>query len=164
MTQHLKKKEQANVDRSDAPGHQTGFISRLVQAGRYIPLYRLALCYLLVSLILRLVLSAFFGPTAHVAFGHFPAILALGLVNDLVELLYLLAPFSLYLLIMPQRAYCSRPGRVIMAVFLWLVLFGMFYLAAVQFFFFQEFDARFNLVAVDYLIYPHEVLVNIWQS
>ncbi|MEZ4484643.1 MAG: hypothetical protein R2864_08610 [Syntrophotaleaceae bacterium] len=29
---------------------------------------------------------------------------------------------------------------------------------------FEEFDARFNLVAVDYLIYPTEVLVNIWES
>ena len=47
---------------------------------------------------------------------------------------------------------------------LWFSLFGLMYLCVVQFFFFQEFDARFNLVAVDYLIYPHEVFVNIWES
>ncbi|HEY1173871.1 MAG TPA: LTA synthase family protein [Verrucomicrobiae bacterium] len=31
-------------------------------------------------------------------------------------------------------------------------------------FFFEEFQSRFNTVAVDYLIYPHEVFVNIWES
>ncbi len=43
-------------------------------------------------------------------------------------------------------------------------VFGLLYLGAVEFFFFDEFDARFNFVAVEYLIYPHEVFVNIWQS
>ena len=164
MIQHRKMKEQTNLDSFDGTVHETGFLNRLAHNGRYAPLYWLGLCYLLVSLLLRLVLSAVFGPTANVPFWHIPAILSLGLINDLVELLYLLVPFSLYLLIIPQRIYCSRPGRLIMATSLWLLLFGMLYLTAVQFFFFQEFDARFNLVAVDYLIYPHEVLVNIWES
>jgi len=30
--------------------------------------------------------------------------------------------------------------------------------------FFSEFDGRFNFVAVDYLIYPSEVVTNIWES
>jgi phosphoglycerol transferase MdoB-like AlkP superfamily enzyme len=34
----------------------------------------------------------------------------------------------------------------------------------VEIFFFDEFNARFNFIAVDYLIYPHEVFVNIWDS
>src|SRR3546814_20112374 len=37
----------------------------------------------------------------------------------------------------------------------------MLYLAAMEYFFFDEFNARFNLVAVDYLIYPTETLGNI---
>lgn len=164
MVQHRQMKKPANFDCSDGTGHEIGLVNRLIHGGRYAPLYWLGLCYLLVSLLLRLVLSAVFGPAAHVPFWHVPAITGLGLINDLVELLYLLVPFSLYLLIIPQRIYCSRPGRLIMATSLWMLLFGMLYLTAVQFFFFQEFDARFNLVAVDYLIYPHEVLVNIWES
>jgi phosphoglycerol transferase MdoB-like AlkP superfamily enzyme len=33
-----------------------------------------------------------------------------------------------------------------------------------EFFFFDEFKARFNTVAVDYILYPREVFVNIWES
>jgi len=40
----------------------------------------------------------------------------------------------------------------------------MLFLYACEYFFFDEFDARFNLVAVDYLMYPTEVAINIWDS
>lgn len=162
--QHRKKREQVNVGSSNITGCKEGLIGRFLCENRYAPLYWVGLCYVLISLLLRLVLFTAFGPVAHVPFVHIPVIMGLGLVNDLVELIYLLVPLSLYLLLVPQRFYCSRFGRCGMATFLGLLLFGMLYLSSVQFFFFQEFDARFNLVAVDYLVYPHEVLVNIWES
>jgi phosphoglycerol transferase MdoB-like AlkP superfamily enzyme len=40
------------------------------------------------------------------------------------------------------------------------VVFGAF----VEFFFFEEFDARFNHVALDYLLFPGEVAGNVWES
>ena len=54
--------------------------------------------------------------------------------------------------------------RAAVRVALALVVYGLTYLAAVEYFFFDEFNARFNFVAVEYLIYPHEVFINIWQS
>src|SRR6266498_3682524 len=43
----------------------------------------------------------------------------------------------------------------------WLVeLFLIF----AEYYFFEEFRSRFNTVAVDYLLYPHEVFVNIWDT
>ena len=33
-----------------------------------------------------------------------------------------------------------------------------------EYFFFEEFNSRFNAVSADYLIYPGEVFINIWQS
>lgn len=42
-----------------------------------------------------------------------------------------------------------------------LAIFGMLYLAVTEYFFFEEFTARLNYVAVDYLIFHHEVFVNI---
>ncbi|MBU1139620.1 MAG: sulfatase-like hydrolase/transferase [Proteobacteria bacterium] len=140
------------------------FAGTFFKVGRFIPLYWLGLFYLLVSFLLRLVLFVAFGPPATVPLWHLPPVLGLGLINDMIQLLYLLTPLSLYLLLTPQRIYNSFPGRLIVRMAMWLVIFGMLYLTAVQFFFFQEYDARFNLVAVDYLIYPHEVFVNIWQS
>lgn len=48
-------------------------------------------------------------------------------------------------------------------------LFAAFYSALVfhgfvEFFFFEEFKARFNHIALDYLLFPGEVAGNIWQS
>jgi phosphoglycerol transferase MdoB-like AlkP superfamily enzyme len=45
-------------------------------------------------------------------------------------------------------------------VFGYVTIFLLF----VEYFFFDEFKSRFNTVAVDYLIYPKEVFVNIWES
>jgi len=36
--------------------------------------------------------------------------------------------------------------------------------AVSEWLFWEEFGARFNFIAVDYLLYTHEVLANIWQS
>ena len=135
-----------------------GTVSARLQSccSRYIPLLWLALGYIVVSLILRLGLLTFFGPTAHVPMQDYPGIIFFGSVNDLVEVVYLMVPFALYLLLAPQWIYNSRAGRLAMVLLLWLTVFGMLYLCAVQYYFFQEYDARFNLVAVDYLIYPNE--------
>ncbi len=137
---------------------------RFFANSRYFPLYCLGVGYIGISLLLRIVLLSFFGPTAHVPLLQYPSILFLGTVDDLIEALYLLAPCTFVFLLLPQRMYNSKAGRIFMAVLLWLLFFGMLYLCAVQFFFFQEFDARFTLVAVDYLLYPHEVFINIWES
>ncbi len=38
------------------------------------------------------------------------------------------------------------------------------FIAAIEYFFFSELDARLNLVAVDYLMYPTEVVGDIWAE
>lgn len=38
------------------------------------------------------------------------------------------------------------------------------FLVISEWFFFEEFDSRFNTVAIDYLIYPHEVFTNLRES
>ena len=43
-------------------------------------------------------------------------------------------------------------------------IFGSLYLGVSEIVFFDEFSSRFNYVAVDYLIYPHEVFINIWET
>lgn len=137
---------------------------RTMQTYRLAPLVVIALCYLLVSLVLRLVLAVAFGFNN----GMQPIVLAptllLGLINDSIALCYLLAPIFLLLTFMPQRLYQSRAGCLIVAATSWLSCFSILYLSVIQYYFFKEFHARFNLVAVDYLIYPHEVFINIYQS
>ena len=38
------------------------------------------------------------------------------------------------------------------------------FLAVVEYFYFEEFNARFNRIALDYVLFPHEVFVNVWES
>jgi phosphoglycerol transferase MdoB-like AlkP superfamily enzyme len=128
------------------------------------PLMFLGGIYMAISFGLRIVLWRSFGLPASVPWTELPLLLATGTVNDTVELLYLLAPLSLYLCLLPGRLGSRRWHRRVFALATFLVLFGMLYLAVTEYFFFEEFDSRFNLVAVDYLIYPTEVLVNIWNS
>src|SRR5262249_49407412 len=38
------------------------------------------------------------------------------------------------------------------------------FLLIAEFYFFDEFKSRYNTVAIDYLLYPHEVFINIWDT
>ena len=50
------------------------------------------------------------------------------------------------------------------ALGLFLFWFVQVFLLMAEYYFFDEFRSRFNTVAVDYLLYPHEVFINIWDS
>jgi phosphoglycerol transferase MdoB-like AlkP superfamily enzyme len=105
-----------------------------------------------------------FGPPAGVGASELLVILAGGLFNDAVVALYLLTPLALYTALLPDRWYRSRANRAVLAAGSWLTLFALAFLAVVEAYFFQEFDARFNLVAFDYLAYPTEVAGDVWAE
>lgn len=123
-----------------------------------------AVYVIVVSTIARLVLFVVFaGPSGAAAWLVVPTLLV-GLGNDLVNSLALLLPLVVSLWMLPPAFHRLPVGRALLAGQLWLGLFAVSFLAVVEFFFFKEFNARFNLVAVDYLIYPHEVFGNIAAS
>ncbi|MBI3529462.1 MAG: LTA synthase family protein [Betaproteobacteria bacterium] len=120
--------------------------------------------YLCVSTLTRVVLAGVAISQGQASLSNVPAMMAVGLLFDIVTALDLFALFALYLVAMPGRIYNSRWHRWLLVGTFSLVVFGLIYLGAVEYFFFDEFNSRFNFVAVEYLIYPHEVFVNIWQS
>lgn len=117
-----------------------------------------------VSTIARLVLYVVFARSNGASEWLLVPTLTLGLLNDLVNIPALLLPLVLSLWLLPPAFNRSSVGRAVLGLQVWLGLFAMLFLAVVEFFFFKEFNARFNLVAVDYLIYPHEVFGNIVAS
>ena len=131
---------------------------------RFRPLLTLAACYVVLGFALRLVLWFAFGHSQQVSAGSLAWILVAGAVSDVVESLYLLAPFALVLWLLPERPYRSKAMRLVLlgGAFAWI--FALTFVAAVEYFFFAEFDARLNLVAVDYLMYPTEVVGDIWDE
>ncbi len=131
---------------------------------RFRPLAALAVASLIIGAALRATLWWQFGLADGVTAAELPSVLLRGLLNDLVVTLYAFAPFALYLALISDRWMRSRGNRILVSAGSWLTLFAMVFLAVVERYFFQEFDARFNLVAFDYLAYPTEVVGDVWTE
>ena len=89
---------------------------------------------------------------------------ALGLVFDLTAAFYLVLPFALWLALLPNRL--SRNGffRSLNVLAFLALCFTALFLSVAEWIFWDEFGARFNFIAVDYLLYSQEVIGNIWES
>lgn len=96
--------------------------------------------------------------------GTLAAVLAVGVLFDLLAALWLIAPLLLYMTLLPERWYRHRWHRTLLVAGFAAELAGAFFFAAAEGFFFAELDSRFNFVAIDYLLYPTEVVTNIRES
>lgn len=90
--------------------------------------------------------------------------LALGAWFDAWTLAYLAAPLLLFSGLLPNRLRTSRIASFLRWGFLWAAVALLIFGVVAEFIFWQEFTTRFNFIAVDYLVYTHEVLGNIWES
>ncbi len=122
------------------------------------------LIFLLVSLLTRLVLLA---DAWQMEDHSLPAILGtlfVGLFYDTVTFFYFMIPFVIYLFLIPRKLYNSKIHKVIAMVLFFLVIYAVIFNAFSEWFFWEEFGKRFNFIAVDYLVYTHEVIHNILES
>jgi phosphoglycerol transferase MdoB-like AlkP superfamily enzyme len=131
---------------------------------RFKPALLAAACFIAVSAATRLALAL----RADVAFPgglwDWMRIFTHGLAFDLVAACYLTAPLVLWLALVPNRVARGWPHRALSLVWFMTFVFGGLLLAISEWLFWDEFGSRFNFIAVDYLLYTHEVLGNIWQS
>jgi phosphoglycerol transferase MdoB-like AlkP superfamily enzyme len=140
--------------------------SKSLAAGtqRFRPLVPLALWYVAAGLILRLILWWLFGRPAQVGFLSLFWILPAGIIADAIQSLYLLLPMAAFLWVIRDQSAQAPWSRILMYGGTWLFCAFFGFIAATEYFFFEEFDSRFNLVSVDYLIYPTEVAGDIWAE
>jgi phosphoglycerol transferase MdoB-like AlkP superfamily enzyme len=89
---------------------------------------------------------------------------AFGLGYDLVAATYAFTPFVLWLALAPNRLARTWIYRAASIVWFAFACFAVFFTAVAEWLFWAEFSARFNFIAVDYLLYTHEVIGNIWES
>jgi len=115
------------------------------------------------STLTRIGLAAWTGTSA-VPPALWPAMLAEGLWFDLAALAVLLAPVLLYEALLPERWRTSRLHRYLRFGWLALTLFLLLFGVVAEATFWLEFATRFNFIAVDYLLYTHEVIGNIRES
>jgi phosphoglycerol transferase MdoB-like AlkP superfamily enzyme len=112
---------------------------------------------------LRLILFFAFKPAGLPTTDVFGAFLS-GFHRDLVVAIVQTLPLLAWFLVIPNSRFSARWHRILFLCAMFISCFIQIFLLFVEFYFFDEFKSRFNTVAVDYLIYPHEVFVNIWQS
>ncbi len=87
--------------------------------------------------------------------------LLLGAAKDLLVGAVLCAPIAGMLALSSERWISRRvASAAAVGVYSALTVFGAF----VEFFFFEEFDARFNNIAIDYVLFPKEVIGNVFES
>jgi phosphoglycerol transferase MdoB-like AlkP superfamily enzyme len=88
----------------------------------------------------------------------------IGLFYDLVNASYFIIPLVLYLWLAPDALFAKRWHRfIVYGIFLFFTV-GLLFNASSEWFFWEEFNTRYNFIAVDYLVYTTEVIGNIRQS
>ena len=131
---------------------------------RYRPLLWLLGVFLLASLATRMALLA--ATPAALSAPVLDVVLAFvtGACYDLLAFVYFSWPLVLLLWLMPRRWSKAQSARWAVAALCFVLLLVLLFVAVAEWTFSEEFQARFNFIAVDYLVYTTEVLGNIRES
>jgi phosphoglycerol transferase MdoB-like AlkP superfamily enzyme len=131
---------------------------------RFVPVLLAAAALILISTLTRLLLAV--RPDVYMPVGpaDWVRVFAYGLLFDAVAACYAVAPLAVWLALVPNRVARSWPHRALAIAAFAALVFGVLLLAVSEWLFWDEFGGRFNFIAVDYLLYTHEVLQNVWES
>ncbi len=135
-----------------------------VRHGRLRVLAWLAACLLALSTLTRLVLLIATGHGVPATAGNWLYLFGVGLGYDLVSLVYFAWPLVLLLWLLPRGWLLRRRGRWLVGGLCLVLLLVLLFVALAEWTFWEEFQARFNFIAVDYLVYTTEVIGNIRES
>lgn len=116
------------------------------------------------SFLIRLVLFVISLHKADFTFLGVFSLFSLGFVYDLGVALFLTALYSFYLFVLPGKWVNTKLNKIVTYSWVFLMLLISFFSFFAELTFWQEFESRFNFIAVDYLIYTYEVVNNINES
>ena len=131
---------------------------------RYRPLAWLLVVFLVISTATRLVLLGAAGSGVPVNPLYWLDVFAIVLGFDLLTFFYFAWPLVLLLWLLPHRWLMARRGRWLLIAVAWLLVASLLFIAVSEWTFWEEFQTRFNFIAVDYLVYTTEVIGNIRES
>ncbi len=89
---------------------------------------------------------------------------AKGFMFDIGTAVFFVVLYALWLLALPKRLNNSLFNRIVTYAGFSLIIFIITFSFFAEFAFWQEFESRFNFIAVDYLVYTYEVINNINES
>jgi phosphoglycerol transferase MdoB-like AlkP superfamily enzyme len=131
---------------------------------RYSILNGFVLFFLIASFIIRTILLLVSVTKTGFSALSLLHIYTIGFVYDFGVALFFVLSYSIYLLLLPQKWNKGLFNRIATYVWLFLVLLITLFSFFAEITFWQEFESRFNFIAVDYLVYTFEVINNINQS
>ena len=131
---------------------------------RFGPLAVVLLLVTCLSFITRLFLFIRSWDNLELNFLNTSGIFFIGLFYDIIVASFFCIPVALYCWLMKDSWYRRRWNRVPLFILFFLIILILVISAGAEIIFWDEFNVRFNFIAVDYLIYTTEVLGNIWES
>lgn len=131
---------------------------------RFGPVAILLVMLCVISFITRVLLLIRSVPNLDLNPLNWVLIFVVGFFYDLVVGFNAAIPLVLYCWLIPRAIYNKRWHRFILYGIFGLAFFLLLFNAAAEWFFWDEFSARYNFIAVDYLVYTTEVIGNIQQS
>jgi phosphoglycerol transferase MdoB-like AlkP superfamily enzyme len=145
-------------------GFSTKAMIKQIFKSRYATLFSFILIFISSSFLVRLALFIVSLSKISFTIGGVIKVFVLGLDYDIGVSLLLTIVYNLFLLLLPSKWSGSRLTRVFTYFGLFLMLLISFFSFFAELTFWQEFESRFNFIAVDYLIYTYEVINNINES
>lgn len=113
---------------------------------------------------LRVLLTAISWPQLDNNPAELASVFLRGLLFDGVVAVYVYGFFAVFGTLIPEKWRKSQWGHKATLVIASIYLFALGFVIVAEWFFWQEFNARFNFIAVDYLVYRREVTGNISES
>ena len=131
---------------------------------RYTLVNAFAVLFLALSFLMRLAfLMMDFSQVDH-SFMELLRVFFVGLFFDLGTISFFYVVATLYFLLIPKRFYGTLVDRILVYFGFSLALLVIYFSFFAEVTFWDEFQRRFNFIAVDYLIYTYEVFKNINES
>jgi len=136
----------------------------MIFRGRFCILFSFFATFVFTSFIIRSGLLVLSLPKTHIGFISILEIYGLGFLYDCAVALLLGSTFNIYLLFISSSWSQTNVHKIITYTWLFLILLISFFSFFAELTFWQEFESRFNFIAVDYLIYTYEVINNVNES
>ena len=131
---------------------------------RFGPLVVLAIIVCALNFIIRLTLLIKSWADVELSLLSFLGIFIVGLFYDLVVWSFFAIPVAFYCWLMKDSWYKKKWGLIPLSILFSILILILVFSAGGEIVFWDEFNVRYNFIAVDYLIYTTEVINNIIES
>ena len=131
---------------------------------RFAILKAFVLLFIILSFITRLSFLIWNFSEVDKGFFELGETFIIGFLFDMATVSFFAIPYLIYLLLVPKKYYGSVLDRALTYFGFSLGVLIIFFSFFGEFTFWDEFQRRYNFIAVDYLIYTYEVVKNINES